>query len=239
MTRHAYERSADRLDDSTMDALKLYQAFLSMNAPRLLKSALPAQWFIFTDASHEPDSESPASGLGGVLVDAKGQCVRFYSELVSVGLLEQMNVSHKKTIVFELEFLAIWCAFCVWAHQIESSPVVVFTDNDAVRDSLIGCRTSSDNASIILEACLRREFSLALNLWVARVPTDSNIADEPSRNSCDGLLRLGAIHDSLDLNEIWQQLENLTKGGGNDQQLRPQLTYKKKCAWCERSQLKI
>ena len=102
--------------------------------------------------------------------------------------------------------------------------MVVFTDNDAVRDSLIGCRTNSDNASIILEACLRREFSLALNLWVARVPTDSNIADDPSRNSWDGLLRIGALHDALDLDEMWQLLETSTKGGGKDQQLRPQLT---------------
>ena len=141
---------------------------------------------------------------------------------MSTGLLEAMNVSHKKTIIFELEFLAIWCA--LWAQYIESSPVVVFTDNDAVRDSLIGCRTNSDNASIILEACLRQEFSVALNLWVARVPTDSNIADDLSRNASDGLLRLGALHDSLDLDEMWQLLKNSTKGGRNDQQLRPQLT---------------
>ena len=155
VTRHAYERSVDRLDGPTLDALKLYQAFLSMNAPRLLRRALPAQWFIL---QMHPNGDSPASGLGGVLVDAKGNCLRFFSEQASTGLLEAMNVSHKKTIIFELEFLAIWCALHVWAQHIESSPLVVFTDNDVVRDSLIGCRTSSDNASVILEACLRQEF---------------------------------------------------------------------------------
>ena len=139
-------------------------------------------------------------------MDAKGNCVRFFSELVSTSLLEARNVSHKKTIIFELEFFAIWCALNVWAQYIESSPLVVFTDNDAVRDSLIGCRTNSDNASVILEACLRQEFSLALNLWVARV------------------LGLGALHDSLDLDNLWHLLKNSTKGGGKDQQLRPQLT---------------
>ena len=48
VTRHAYERSTDRLDDSTLDALKLYRVSLSMDSPRLLRSELPAQWFIFT-----------------------------------------------------------------------------------------------------------------------------------------------------------------------------------------------
>ena len=177
------------------------------------------------DASHESDGDSPFSGLGGVLVDSKGNSLRFFSERVSTELLQAMNVSHKKTIIFELEFLAIWCAFHTWARYIESSsPVVVFTDNDAVRDSLIGCRTSSENASEILEACLRQEFSLALTLWVARVPTDSHVADDPSRNVSDVLLKLGANPDPLDLDKLWQLLKSSTKGGGNDQQLRPQLS---------------
>ncbi len=92
VTRHAYERTTDRLEDSTLDALRQNSVFLSMNAPRLLKSELPAQWFIFTDASHESDGDSPFSGLGGVLVDSKGKCWRFFSEKVSAGLLEAMNV---------------------------------------------------------------------------------------------------------------------------------------------------
>ena len=90
--------------------------------------------------------------------------------------------------------------------------MVVFTDNDAVRDSLIGCRTSSENASEILEACLRQEFSLALNLWVARVPTDSNVADDPSRNVSDGLLKRGTNPDPLDLDKLWQLLKSSTEG---------------------------
>ena len=108
VTRHAYERTTDRLDDSTLDALKLYRVFLSMDSPRLLRSELPGQCFIFTDASHESDGDSPFSGLGGVLVDSKGNCLRFFSERVSTELLQAMNVSHKKTIIFELEFLAIY-----------------------------------------------------------------------------------------------------------------------------------
>ncbi len=43
---------------------------------------------------------------------------------------------------------------------------MIFSDNDAVGDSLIGCQTSSSNAAVILEAS---------------VPTDSNIADDPSK----------------------------------------------------------
>ncbi len=105
--------------------------------------------------------------------------------------------------------------------------MVVFTDNDAVRDSLIGCRTSSDNASVIFEACLRQEVPLALNLWGARAPTDSNVADDPSRNVSDFLLQLGATLDSLELDNLWQLLKTSTKGGGNDQQLRPRLSGKR------------
>ena len=54
------------------------------------------------------------------------------------------------------------------------------TCNDGVRDSLIACQASSVNGEPILEACLKIEYELSMNLWMSRVPTDSNIAHDPS-----------------------------------------------------------
>ena len=65
------------------------------------------------------------------------------------------------------------------------SQVVIYTDNDGVRDCLIACQTDSINGRQILDACLRDEFELRGDFWFARVPTDSNIADWPSRNELE------------------------------------------------------
>ena len=53
-----------------------------------------------------------------------------------------------------------------------------------VHDALIACQTESKNGEPILEACLKLEYELCLNLWMSGVPTDSNIADDPSRGQC-------------------------------------------------------
>ena len=88
-----------------------------------------------------------------------------------------MNKSQRKTIIFELELFAILCAVIGGKQFITNCAVVVYTDNDAVRDCLISCNTSSSNARPILDPYLKVEFQISFNAWMSRVPTDSNIAD--------------------------------------------------------------
>ena len=47
------------------------------------------------------------------------------------------------TINFELEFLAVLCAFVTWAYQIFCAQLISFVGNNGVRDSLIFCDTSN------------------------------------------------------------------------------------------------
>ena len=67
---------------------------------------------------------------------------------------------------------------------------MMYTDNGGVRDCLTACQTDSINGRPILNACLCPEFDLRGNFWYARVPTDSNIADWPSRNELEHLTRI-------------------------------------------------
>ena len=68
----------------------------------------------------------------------------------------------------------------MWGDLLKGAQLVAYTYND-VRDSLIVCQASSVNCEPKLEACLKIEYELGLNLWMSRVPTDSNIADDSSR----------------------------------------------------------
>ena len=101
------------------------------------------------------------------------------------------NVTSRKTAIFELEFFAIFCPFQVSRNVLRGAQLVVCTDNDGVRDSLIACQTSSVNGEPILEACLKIEYELGVNLWMSRVHTDSNIADDPSRGHVEPLVSSG------------------------------------------------
>ena len=58
---------------------------------------------------------------------------------------------------------------------------MIYTDNNGVRDSLISCNAANPIAKQILLAVLELETDKQFLPWYGRVPTDSNLADLPSR----------------------------------------------------------
>ena len=172
------------------------------------------------------------AGIGAVLVDSSGKVTQFFAANLKDKLVDDLNKSQrKKTIIFELELFAILCAVIGWQQFITNCAVVVYTDNDAVRDCLISCNTSSSNARPILDLYLKVEFQAAFNAWMSRVPTDSNIADAPSRGDCQTLRSIGASETEVNVDMVWNDVQEFQMiGGGNVQQRSsPQL----QSSWCE------
>ena len=203
VTQHAYASESIALGPQTIDALRRYLNVLEKKVPRTLTKSFSTTWLLFTDASHEPGAATPFAGIGAVLVGPSGKKFRFFSERMSEMLLQKVNVTGRKTIIFECEFWAILCAMYIWKRFLSGCNVVVYTDNDGVRDSLIACHCSSENAMPILDACIRMESSLGWNVWYNRVPTESNVADDPSRLETSELQQCGCFHDNLQCEDLW------------------------------------
>lgn len=106
----------------------------------------------------------------------------------------------------------------MWGRLITDA-VVICTDNNGVRDTLIACSTRNAVARKILTATRAVESTLQLTPWYARVPTDSNFSDGPSRFCCQKLLAMGAIRCRLDGDECWAELLSLSEKWGEDQAL--------------------
>ena len=109
------------LSHKTINALKLYRDMLMNQGPRSLCCRSTNTWYFFTEASYEVDGDLPVAGHGGVLVSPVGKPVR-------------LNPGKAKTIIFECEFLAVLKAYKAWAKEIAGSQLIVFIDNNAVRD---------------------------------------------------------------------------------------------------------
>ena len=169
VTQHAYASENLVLGPQTAEALRRYLNVLEAKVPRTLTKAFNTTWFLFTDASHEPGAAIPFAGIGAVLVGPSGKKFRFFSEKVSDVMLQKVNVTVRKTIIFECEFWAILCAMYAWKQFLSGCNVVAYMDNDGVRDSLIACHCSSANATPILDACIRLESTLGWNVWYNRV----------------------------------------------------------------------
>ena len=147
-----------------------------------------------------------------MLVSSDGKLQRYFSQEIHVETFKMTNVTSRKTAIIELEFFAIVCSIHVWRDLLKGAQLVAYTDNDGVRDYLIACQNSSVNSQRILEACLKIEYELGLNLWMSRVPADSNIADDPSIGHVDLLESVGCCRQHLDVQLMWNALLELARG---------------------------
>ena len=191
ITEHAYGSSDSQISPETKVALERFLLRLSESAPRVIDAARQVPFFLFTDASYEPDSKCWKAGLGGVLVNHQGQLVRAFSTCASEDICLALGSGHKKTIIFELELLAVCCAFKVWSQVFRSSPLVVYVDNNSARDVAISGSGRSESAKTLLNALLCVEQSEGILPWYQRIPSPSNIADLPSRERCEEIELFG------------------------------------------------
>ena len=233
VTQHAYSSESSTLSEAAAHALSRFRDMLVNGAPRMISSKSTTTWFLFTDAWHEPDESEPFSGVGGVLVDQLGCRRRFFSERLPPDLLRDINVSRRKTIIYECEFFSVLCAMTVWKEFLHQCNVVIHTDSDAVRDAFIACHTSSTNSLPILDAILRAENDAECNSWITRVPTESNISDDPSRLQIDHLMSCGCLRDSIDCATIWLNTVckpgHVSKRGGDRPALHTPLDKRPHC----------
>ena len=85
-------------------------------------------------------------------------------------------------------------------------------------DCLISCNTSSGNAKPILDLFLKVEFEASFNAWMSRVPTDSKIADDPSRGDCEFLKSMNVARTEINVDLVWNDVQEFQlHGGSNDQ----------------------
>ena len=66
------------------------------------------------------------------------------------------------------------------------------------RDILISCNTSYPVGSVMLTSVLELEGALAISSWFTRVPSKSNIADNPSRGDISEVLAAKAKHEQVE-----------------------------------------
>ena len=148
-----------------------------------------------------------------------GKLTKFFSAELNDKLVQSINKTKRKTMIFNLELFAILCAVRCWKQCVSNSAVVIYMDNDAVRDCLISCRSPSSNSQPISDLYLKIEFEAPVNAWMSKIPTNSNIGDDLSRDECQLVTSLGCSTTDVDVDSVWNDMQEFyTKGGSKDQQ---------------------
>ena len=96
---------------------------------------------IYVDASFD---YSEYSGLGGRIVDMSKKILSFFSTEVDKRTLDEVMAKGQKTVIQELEMMAVLAAMRVWRKLIKAFRVVLFTDSEAVRGAFLKSWSAND-----------------------------------------------------------------------------------------------
>eukprot|EP00435_Cladocopium_sp_Y103_P030339 s465_g7.t1 len=182
---HAYGRTST-IGSDLRQALLAMVTRLLQEKPKTISVQSFSQWFIYTDASYEPETKT--GGLGGVLVDFSGQVKSWFGLTLSEKVCKLLGADDKGTIIYELELLASILALSLWHGDNGDEMNVHFGDNDGVRFSLIKATAAGTIGQRLMEYHLKLEALAGSRTWFARVPTEANISDFPSRGVAHPLL---------------------------------------------------
>eukprot|EP00438_Fugacium_kawagutii_P031390 Skav210360 [mRNA] locus=scaffold2370:122616:124334:- [translate_table: standard] len=187
ITKHAYEFVDSSLDTHVAEHLLLFIESLKNGSPRVVSSRWESASYVFTDASFQPTDVDWPCGLGGVLYDSDGQQISCFSYCLSFEQLGMLGYPKRKVVIFEAELLAVVVAMILFGGELQHKPSVFYIDNNSTRDVAISGNSRSSPADSIVAQLLRTEDKLGILSWFSRVPSESNIADEPSRNDLSNM----------------------------------------------------
>ena len=208
VTEHAYGNTGAQISDQCRAALVRFSDMLRHSLPRMVLARRQEPLYMFTDASYEPSNATWPCGIGGALFNTVGRPVGAFSSPIRSSLKRQLGENTKRTIIFEAELTAILCGLMLWAEQLSHAPVVVYVDNNSARDIAISGAARSKTANDLLEVLLGIEMQAGVTAWYQRVPSPSNIADEPSRELCSELSLNG---QRVYCSEVTRILEDIEK----------------------------
>ena len=181
LVEHAYGRQK-RMEPDLISALKAMSDRLDRlqhAKPREVSIADNLQWFMYTDASFE--GASCTGGLGGVLIDATGSVRQWFGISLDKEKCKCFGAEEKETIIYELEMAAAVVASGLWCNRQTNDLHVHFGDNDSVRFSFVRGSASGLVGQKLMEFQLTLEARSGSRTWYARVPTEANVSDFPSR----------------------------------------------------------
>ncbi len=106
-------------------------------------------------------------------------------------------------VIGELETLAVLVGYNLWKERIASMHVVVFINNEAARICILRGFSKNDTYLLMAHAVSLLEEECCCFPWYARVPSEANIADAPSRSVDHSLLCKSLRCEVPDLKSLW------------------------------------
>ena len=138
-------------------------------------------------------------GLGGLIV-TKDQLL-FFRAGVDKRSLDDIMAKGQRTVIQELEMMAVLALVRVWQKLIKSCRVVLFIDSEAVRGAFLKTWSTNKDRDRMIDVIFQVEAGFDLPVWIETVPSQSNPAHVLSR---EVVTRFGEAEKvEVDAWEMW------------------------------------
>ena len=144
----------------------------------------------FTDGAYEPHAEGAQCSSGLVIVDSACDFRRVQEVSVPSALIRHWARGGAKQLIIFLEMWPILVFLSRYGRRFHNRRVVVFIDNNAVRDALIKGSSPLCDLFCMLALCSYYISSNSICSWFTRVASDSNPGDDPSRGRAKEMAEL-------------------------------------------------
>ncbi|CAE7242070.1 unnamed protein product [Symbiodinium sp. CCMP2592] len=174
-----------KLGDSERHAFQNLRERMLHGPPRAISARPPgANVIVFTDGACEPEGDSMLCSIGGVLyVESSGKWVtRYFGCRLPDKLVRTWSASGKKHLIGPVELYAVATARALWREYLDFSKGIFFIDHAGVHAACVN-GSSHDSLWRLILLKLEEADANAMIAWYARVPSQSNPADPPSRGS--------------------------------------------------------
>ena len=196
------------LVQSVVDSMNVVKNRILKAKARTVNTKSSEVFFLFTDACFA--DEGGEGGLGAVLFNPSGTIEKWFGCKVQREVCSSISSEGQKQIIGELETLAVLVALEMWRHLLCSKHLMIFIDNEGCRYLILKGSASNKNLSKLVHQIARCEEEASLFVWYARVPSECNIADPPSRGKSHQLLHEAQREGEIpDLREVIANLSDI------------------------------
>ena len=125
LSEHASGRSA-KLDEELVHSLTAMVDQLKIGEARLFRAGGKQKWFVYTDASYEP--ETLTGGLAGVLLDSAGKLVSWFGLALASDMCKSLggNFDLRVGALAAVLSLHLWCKKTIATFTFCLETMIVF-----------------------------------------------------------------------------------------------------------------
>ncbi len=193
-------QSKRKIPEPTRVALERVAARIVGAAPRMVDTQTGEVFFMFTDACFE--CETKIGGIGGVLIGPGGAVVSWFGSVVGSDLCTSFMAENQEQAIGELEAFAVYVGLKTWCGTLASKHVVCFVDNEGARFLILRGHSGNNTLDRIVHGVSLVEEDHCIFTWYARVPSEANVADHPSRSVDSDMLPPNLRVEVRDLEDL-------------------------------------